>query len=225
MCAVEFASFHIEFRGALETYEATGSGMASLERIFMMAATNVYFRIALALLTVVLCLPGCMFKSNTSYTLRRLSVSERTIFFHQATYNSLAYLILTAVQLTVVFGLSQYYLANAPAECISNQTITLAFYRNNFLHSLLPLEDIGLWIRNGLFMIAYGLAVAEFPYRQRRHKFSTTAIALGIYMVLSFDQSIGQRFHVITSAIIVCMVVGDVIYCLIQKDEEVAEDA
>ena len=224
MCAVETVFFHIELQNALEVYEAVGSGMASLERMFARAATNVYFRVGLILITVVLCLPGCQFKSSTSYTLQRLSVSERATFFHQAAYNTLIYFILVAVQLGVAFGLSQYYIRSVPAECISNQSVVLAFYRSNFLHSLMPFEDVGLWIRNGLIILSFGLASAEFPYRQRRHKFSSVATALGTYTVIYFDQSIGQLFHVIMTSIIVLMIVGEVAYTLTRKDEEALED-
>ena len=224
MCAVEIAFFHFELQDALEAYEVVGSGMASLERMFMRAATNVYFRVALVLITIVICLPGCEFKSNVSYTLRRLSISERATFFHQAAYNALVYLMLFGVQLALVFGLSQYYLSVVPEECISNQTMFLAFYRNDFLHSLLPLEDIGLWIRNGLLVITFGLATAEYPYRQRRHKFSSTALALVVYTIVWFDQSIGQLGHVITTGVITLMLVGTTIYTLTKKDEEVVEN-
>lgn len=224
MCAVESAFFHFELQDALEAYEAVGSDMASLERMFMRAATNVYFRVALVLISIVICLPGCEFKSNTRYTLRRLSISERATFFHQAAYNALVYMMLIAVQLITVFGLSQYYLSAAPEECISNQTIFLAFYRNDFLHSLLPLEDVGLWIRNGLLIISLALAAAEYPYRQRRHKFSTTALALGIYIIVYFDQSIGQLGHVIITGVVSLIIIGEVIYTLTKKDEEAVED-
>ena len=224
MCAVEIAFFHVELQNALEAYEVVDYGMASLERMFMRAATNVYFRVALALITIVICLPGCEFKSKTSYTMRRLAISEQATFFHQAAYNTLVYLMLFAVQLVVVFGLSQYYLAVVPEECISNQTMFLAFYRNEFLHSLLPLEDIGLWIRNGLLIITFGLATAEYPYKQRRRKFSSTAIALVVYTIVWFDQSIGQLAHVITTSIIALMLIGTTIYVLTRNDEEVVED-
>ena len=224
MCAVEITFFHFELQDALEAYEVVGSGMPSLERMFMRAATNVYFRVALVFISIVICLPGCEFKSNTSYTLRRLSISERATFFHQAAYNTLVYMMLIAVQLITVFGLSQYYLSAVPKECISNQTILLAFYRNDFLHSLLPLEDVGLWIRNSLLVITFGLATAEYPYRQRRHKFSSTALALVVYTIVWFDQSIGQLGHVITTAIIALMLVGTTIYSLTRKDEEVVQD-
>lgn len=224
MCAVEFTFFHFELKNALEAYEVVGSGMPSLERMFMRAATNVYFRVALALITVVICLPGCEFKSNTSYTLRRLSISERATFFHQAAYNALVYLMLFGVQLVVVFGLSKYYLSIVPEECISNQSMFLAFYRNDFLHSLLPLEDVGLWIRNGLLILTFALATAEYPYRQRRHKFSSTALALVVYTIVWFDQSIGQLGHVITTGVVALMLIGTTIYTLTRKDEEVVQD-
>lgn len=224
MCVVEITFFHFELKNSLEAYAVVGSGMASLERMFASAATNVYFRVALVLISIVLCLPGCDFKSNSAYTLRRLSVSERATFFHQAAYNTLVYLMLLAVQLVVALGLSQYYISIVPEECISNQTITLAFYRNEFLHSLLPLEDVGLWIRNGLLVITFGLAAAEFPYKQRRHKFSSPAIALVIYTIVYFDQGIGELFHVITTSIIALILIAEIIYVLTRKDEEVAHD-
>ena len=156
--------------------------------------------------------------------MRRLSISERATFFHQAAYNALVYLILFGVQLALVFGLSQYYLSYVPEECISNQTMFLAFYRNDFLHSLLPLEDIGLWVRNGLLVITFALATAEYPYMQRRHKFSSAALALVMYTVIWFDQGIGQIGHVITTAIIALMLIGTTIYTLSKKDEEVVKD-
>lgn len=224
MCAVEIIFFHFEMQEALEAYEIVGSGMASLERLFARAATNVYFRVALVLISIVICLPGCEFKANTSYTLRRLSISERATFFNQAAYNVFAYFMLIAVQLIVVFGLSQYYISSVPSECISNQTITLAFYRNDFLHSLLPFEDVGLWIRNGILILSFALAAAEFPYRQRRHKFSATAMALGIYTIVYFDQGIGQLGHVIITSIISLIIIVEIIYSLIRKDEEVTQD-
>ena len=222
MCVAEAVFFCIELQRALEAYEVVGHGMASLEQIFMRAATNVYFRLALLLITVAVCLPGCAFRSNTGYTLCRLSVSEKAAFLHQAACNTLMYLMLIAVQLVIAFGLSRYYVSAVPAECISNQTLTLAFYRNEFLHSLLPLEDVGLWIRNGLLVISLGLAAAEFPYNQRRRKFSPTVMALCVYTIVFFDQGIGRLSQVITTSIVALWVMGEVLYRLTRHEEEVS---
>ena len=224
MCAVQSLCFYMEVQDTVAAYEAIGADVASLEKVFEKAAVNVYFRVALVLVSVVICLPGCEFKSNTSYTLCRLSVSERTIFFYQAAYNMLICCMLIAAQLVTVFGLARYYIATVPAQFISNQTIALAFYRNNFLHSLLPMEDVGLWIRNGLLVLSLGMACAEFPYRQRRHKFSATAIALVSYTIVLFDRSIGQITYAISSGVVALAIIGEVIYTLTRKDEEVVWD-
>lgn len=220
MSTVQIVSFHLKLLSGLDMYATAASGMPSLEEMFSSAAIGMYFRVAFVLIAIAVCLPGCEFKSNTSYTLRRLSVSERAVFFHQAVYNMLVYLMLLAVQLVVAFGLARYYIGAAPAECISNQTVVLAFYRNNFLHSILPLEDVGLWIRNGLLVLSLGLASAEFPYRQRRHKFSASTVALGIYTIVCFNQGIGQLTHVISTALITAAVIGEAIYNFTRKEEE-----
>ena len=219
MCAVEATVFYFELQGALEAFEATGS-MISLERTFAMAATNVYFRLALVLVTVVLCLPGCRFKSEPGYTLCRLSVSESATFLHQAAYNALVYVMLIAAQLVAVFAMACYYVAVAPAELVSNQTVTLAFYRSDFLHSLLPMEDVALWIRNGLLVVSLGIAAAEFPYKQRRHKFSAAAMAMVTYTIVWFEQSIGRPGQTVVTLIIFLIVISEVAYSLAKKEEE-----
>lgn len=221
MSIIEIAAFYFELQDAIESYLSLGSNglqMVSLEKIIDRSAINVYFRIALTLTTVVLCLPGCSFKSNTSYTLRRLSVSERATFASQASYNIFAYTILFAVQISVAFALSRYYVISAPAECVSVQTITLAFFRNEFLHSLLPLDEIGLWIRNILFIITLGLTAAEFSYKQRRKKFSATAIAIVMYIVVFFDRGIGDISHLVVTVIVVSIILIEICYGLFAKE-------
>ena len=224
MSAIETIIFYTELQNALQTYESIEAGLSSLEHTLDMAAINVYFRAALLLITFVLSIPGCKFKSNTGYTLQRLSVSERETFFIQTVYNTLVYIILIAVQLGVTFVLSQYYISTVPDGFANNQTLFLAYYRNEFLHSLLPLEDIGLWVRNALLVISFGFVTAEFPYNNRRNKFSATAIALGLYTIVYFDQGIGELFHVITTAIISLMIISEVIYTLNKKDAEVQNE-
>jgi hypothetical protein len=43
---------------------------------------------------------------------------------------------------------------------------------------------------------------------------------LGLYTIVYFDQGIGELFHVITTAIIMLMIIGEVIYTLNKKDAE-----
>ncbi len=42
----------------------------------------------------------------------------------------------------------------------SAQSLFLAFWRNDFLHSLLPLTEGSRWIRNGLLLAVVGMGIA-----------------------------------------------------------------
>ena len=225
MCAVEVIFFCQALHGALALYETNEAMMPSLERLFVDSAINIYFRVAFVLVTVVLCLVGCSFKSNVGYTLQRLSIREHSVFLCQAIYNMLVYVIFFAMQLIVAFSLAQYYTVSVSSELVSNQTVLLAFYRNHFLHSLMPLDDVTLWIRNAFLVISMGFTAAEYPYCQRRHKFSATAIALALYVVFAFDQGLGEVAHTIVTGVIAAVVIGADVYMLTKQDEEVALDA
>jgi hypothetical protein len=105
----------------------------------------------------------------------------------------------------------------------------LAFWRNRFLHSLLPLGEVGLWIRNVLLIISFSLAAAEVPYLQRRHEFSSSVIWLTSYTVVFFNKGIGQgwglerNFQVLAAVIITAMVIRKVVCHLMKKEKEEAE--
>ena len=49
-----------------------------------------------------------------------------------------------------------------------SQTIFLAFYRSELLHSLIPLEEISRWVRNGVMALGLGACAALEPFLQRR---------------------------------------------------------
>lgn len=177
------------------------------------------FCAALILITLLLCLPGTEYRSKVGYTLRRLSISERAVFLHQAAFNIIVYIVFWAVQVTLVFALSIYYNATVPAKFVSNQSVFLAFYRSSFLHSLLPLSDILLWIRNILLFAALGFAAAVFTYNQRRKKFGVTAIALAVYILLFFSRGIGDISNCIITIIISALVIAHSIYTVSQKED------
>ena len=220
MCAAEIVLFRFALQDALEAHDMADVGMATLEQLLAKSWGKTLFKAALVLISVAVCLPGCKFKSNPDYTLRRLSISERMVFFHQAVYNMVVYCMLIAAQLGVVFGLANYYVAAVPKEYASGQTVMLAFYRDRFLHSLLPMEDVGLWIRNGLLVITLGLAAAGFPYRQRRQDYSLTVIAVVLYTLVYFERGIGDLFHVITTSIIALLVIGEILYKVVTRRYE-----
>lgn len=109
-------------------------------------------------------------KGKHYFTLMRLSTSRREVFFWQSIYNMICYLLFWAVQVLAVVLLCFIYVENAPPEYVTGQTIFLAFYRNDFLHSLLPFEDILFWIRNLLICMALGFGTAQYPMEEYKPK-------------------------------------------------------
>ena len=105
---------------------------------------------------------GCYTVSH-SYTAARLSVSNKTVFLWQCVYNAACYLLFWAVQILIAMALCHWYTVLAPVEYVTNQTVFLAFYRSEFLHSLLPFEDWLCWVRNLILVAALSICAARCP--------------------------------------------------------------
>lgn len=223
LSAVQVFFFRFELIKALEAYEVVGSGMANLEKMFARSAFGEYLAAGFVIITFFLCLTG--HQANTGYTLQRLSVSEKLTFIYQAIYNVLIYVILVASQIILAYFLSKYYISTVPQETVSNQTLFLAFYKSEFLHALLPLEDTALWIRNVLLALCLGFSVAQFPYKYRRGKFEATVIAMVMYIIVYFKSEIGDIFKIASISVITLMIGAEVVYTIFIKNEEEEEEA
>ena len=95
---------------------------------------------------------------KTAYTVGRLQIGEKAFFYIQTAYNFLMLFALFAVQAILLFAMCKYYVSQAPSEIISEQSLFLAFYRVDFLHSVLPLDETFMVVGNlsiiiGLFNI------------------------------------------------------------------------
>lgn len=224
-CGVQALSFHLSLRDALTAYEAgVGEGFPQLEILLPRAAVYAYFALGFILITALLCLCTCQFRARSSYTLRRLSVSEHAVFLWQWVYNALIYLLLWLTQTAFTFALCRYYLAAAPDAVISGQTMFLAFWRSEYLHALLPMADVALWIRNGLLLVTLSLAAAIFPFKQRRGKYSGSAIALIPYALLTFERGIGEWSHVGISVTVFAIVLCEWISLRLLSDESTEDE-
>ena len=174
----------------------------NMEYVFRNARMNWIFGAALILLTIILCATGYETSSKQGYTLMRLSISEERVFELQALYNFLCYIFLWAVQLLIVFLLGLYFIKKAPGEYVTNQTFFLAFYRNEFLHALLPFDDILIWIKNGLLFLSLGFCSAGFTYAQRRGKrVFELVLALGVAAIF-FTAPLGKTERSIITSFI-----------------------
>lgn len=123
--------------------------------------------------------------SGSKYTMRRLRISERTVFLWQSLYHFCCFALLWMTEVCVMTALCQYYLAQPVASSASNQALFLAFYRNDFLHSVLPLEEISRWICLFAEFVALAFVTAAASVRQRYDR-NQTPLKLFIVLVLWF---------------------------------------
>lgn len=214
MAVVEYGLFYERMKvwGVGDTY--------NLEMMIEGSRILWVFGVAFLLITICLCQTGCGFSSKTGYTLRRLSISERMVFVWQSLYNMICYSLLWCVQILIVFGLCNLYVNMAPEGYVTNQTIFLAFYRNDFLHSLLPMEDAGFWIKNILTVLSMGICSAHYPMAQRRGKKIQEVMLLTACVFVFF---VGELGEYVSPAIVICCCMICVIYAVFQafsRDED-----
>lgn len=220
MCAVECALFMGKLHRSIDVAEALDVySSVRLETLIDNSGIKWCFAIAFVFITVILCRAGTEYHSKCGYTLNRLSIGPRYVFLYQAAYNLLIYLLLWATQAALTLALCYYYVMKSPIEIVGNQTVFLAFYRNNFLHSLIPLSEVFPWIRNDILVLSLSIAAALFPYNQRRKKFSFSILALSFYAVVFFSQEIGFGARTLSMILVGAMIIGEMLYTLFIQEE------
>lgn len=158
-------------------------------------------------ITAVLCMTGAeRGREKTGYTLQRLSISEKMVLLWQAVYNGSCYLLLWASQVLVMMGLAQWYTRIADPAMVTSQTVFLAYYRNEYLHGLLPMAEMDHWFRNGIMLVALGVSSAYFTYAQRRRQKNGELITMVLTVLLFFCDHINSSGEWLASLIsIICL--------------------
>lgn len=211
--AIQFLFFDKELSTLSGYHTSTLSGYPDLEHLISLSAINVIFAVTFVVILFLLSITGTAFGSKCNYTLSRLAVSDRTYFFLQTLYNFIILIILLCTEVLICNAFAHQYLEAANTSFISNQTIFLAFYRNEFLHSLLPLSDVLIWVRNFLQMISLSISASFFAYKQRRGKKSIGVMFLAVFSIIWNSGEVGGSLSVIlTYLICVCMIVYMVLY-------------
>lgn len=202
-------TYHLDFQ-AIEHY--------TLEYMVSRSKNELFLGIAFVLITAILSWNGCNIGSKSSYTMQRLQVTEKKIFIIQSIYNSLCYVLLLGAQIGVLFIQSSMY--SARAGHITNQTVFLAYYRSDFMHSVLPLEGTMRWTVNILIILGCGVATALFTYLQRRGKVAWSLLVVTACVLIGFIQELGEQFELVTATIVWGIVALTVYWHLIYKKED-----
>ena len=127
------------------------------------------------------------------------------------------YVLLLGAQIAVFVIQSSLYAAESGH--VTNQTVFLAFYRNDFMHSVLPLEGIVRWITNILILLGCGGSVAIFTYLQRRGKAAWSLFVVVACILVGFIEELGELLDLVM-AIIVWAIVARTAYYHVLRDKE-----
>ena len=135
-----------------------GWGAERLETAFSGTRIYLVFVIALAGLHADLCLRGLLgARSELPYA--RLGLTRRQMLWMLAEQNAVCYFILWAWLALLALGLAAWWCHAHPAAA-GPQTVFVTFYRVSFLHALLPLGDVWLWVRNAVLCLSLGVCSA-----------------------------------------------------------------
>ncbi len=168
----------------------------------------VVFIIEFILIYVILSLTGNGLGSKAGYTVSRLQITEEQFFVLQAVYNFLIFLLVWLYEAYISYRLMDIYSLLIPAQAYFPKDVFLAYYRNEFLHSIIPLKAIHLWVRNLILCAALGVASAQFSFKQRQGKFSFFALAMPVFAVLFFAPELenwANSVVVITVSVVVIL--------------------
>ena len=171
-------------------------GGLAIEDYIDQSQYSLIFKIAYVLITIILVFPGMDIGSKQSYTLQRLRIKESRIFWLQSLYNMFAYMLLWGAQLMVLLASCLVYQKNLPASAIfTNQTMFLAFHRNDFMHNIFPLEDSPTWLFILIIWISTAFVAAEFTKARRDEgKFAFEIMVLLAAVLISFPRQMSYEY-------------------------------
>ncbi len=191
----QLSYYYISLKNNLQLYSQNGK-LPILEETFT-AFYAITFFICLFLVCRFIISPQ-NHSEKTAYTVKRLRITEKKFFYIQTVYNALIIFILFALQAVLLFVMCKYYISTVPDRFISEQSLFLAFYRVDFLHSILPLEDTFLSVRNAFIIVGLAFASASFSFKGRHGKFGYSIIVFFIILCMMFICSIGDISNNIT---------------------------
>lgn len=216
LAAVQTALFYRLYRLSPEGQPA------ALEDIISRSGVPLAAGAAFLLLCALLCLSGCEFSgSKLSYTLRRLAVREEITALIWACYYTLCFFLFWVAQAMTALWLCRLYTLLADPVYWSQQTAFLAFYRDDFLHGLLPLEETSVYVRNLCLAAGPGLSAACFSLKQRRGQKSWAFLVLAAMTAVLFPREIGSFGMDLLTIFLALAAAGYAGYGILSRDWEV----
>lgn len=100
--------------------------------------------------------------TKTVYTLARLNISLKKVFYMATVYFSAVYLLFWFIQASWLFMLSRYYIAHAPYE-VEAPNIFISFLTSRYLMLFIPVRSRLLSLAN-IVMVIYAAIIAAISH-------------------------------------------------------------
>lgn len=142
------------------------------------------------------------------YTLRRLRLPWLKADLTIALSNLLLLVLFWVGEMAILLGLAVWYNAQLPAEYAGPNTVFLACYQTNLLHSILPMEDFLRWVRNILVLACLALSTAQGASLLRRGKRPMGVFILSVVASMSWvipAWQIALDLMIMMAAVVVAM--------------------
>lgn len=189
-------------------------------------AMSFIFALGFLLITVILAINGCKYASREDYTLRRLNITEKKVMLTKGVYGVFVYALFIMAEALVMFIICNIYIQFAENHpqifdgFISNQTVFLAFYRSNIIHSVLPLDDYFKYISTFFAIIGISFSTAFIPYFVKRKKLFLETFILVPVILINFTSTWTAGFAADVTVIgVSCFILG-ILITRISKEEQ-----
>ena len=141
------------------------------------------FVVSFLLLYGIACTPLMERTGRQNYFLYRLRVSPGRFFFAHALYISACFVLLFAVEILSVLGLSLLAAVLFPGE-YNYQSVMLAFYQSDLLHTAFPMQDWLGWLMLAVWIPSLGICGAALQTRSRCRKLSIPSIVMPVISLI-----------------------------------------
>lgn len=153
---------------------------------------------------------------NPGYTIHRLGVKEKQIFSSWMLNVGCSIIIIWGIQVLTIFLGSKYYEMVTPENLTSVQTMFLSSYRSAFLHTIMPVQDWSVWLRNIAFVLCLSSGISWYTLKRLRGEKNPVMLGITVFlMLLYFNIGSGTWDIYVTAFLLVSamfMIYGGAIY-------------
>lgn len=131
-------------------------------------------------------------KSHIAYTYQRLRISQREVILWDILTSMMMFFLFYAAQILILCLAAKDYTSLTGYQQ-GPQGIIAAFYRDSFLHGMLPLAEGRLWIRNIFYLMVSGCECARLSLcAQKQNKGNIGSAVLFAAMLVQFPAELGK---------------------------------